>query len=256
MSVMSCTRRRRLRRANGTPAYWKKASPRPSPSRSPAATITSARRTLGCTGRSSSNKSKSGRMRAPPHATNNPADPGGRFGDFASHDVATYIEQLQTKVSAPSVKQQLGAACMLFDWLVIGQVVPGKSGLGRPQPDACREDRQDSGTRGRRVAQAARLHPCHDLSDLRDRALIATLTYSFARIRARKTKVEDLRPHGAAWTIRLHEKGGKQHSMPCHHALAEGVARLHRRRRCRRGPQGLAIPHCAGTTAARCPTSR
>ena len=56
------------------------------------------------------------------------------------------------------------------------------------------------------------------------RALIATLTYSFARITAAlKMKVEDLRPRGAGWTIRLHEKGGKQHSMPCHHALAEAL---------------------------------
>jgi integrase len=36
-------------------------------------------------------------------------------------------------------------------------------------------------------------------------------------------KVEDLRPRGAGWTIRLHEKGGKQHAMPCHHALAEAL---------------------------------
>ncbi len=51
------------------------------------------------------------------------------------------------------------------------------------------------------------------------RALIATLTYSFARIGAAlKMKVEDLRPRGAGWTVRLHEKGGKQHAMPCHHA--------------------------------------
>jgi site-specific recombinase XerD len=40
------------------------------------------------------------------------------------HDVATYIEELQTKVSAPSVKQQLAAIRMLFDWLVTGQVLP------------------------------------------------------------------------------------------------------------------------------------
>jgi integrase len=54
--------------------------------------------------------------------------------------------------------------------------------------------------------------------------LIATLTYSFARINAAlKMKVEDLRPRGAGWTIRLHEKGGKQHTMPCHHALAEAL---------------------------------
>jgi hypothetical protein len=40
------------------------------------------------------------------------------------HDVATYIEELQAAVQAPSVKQQLAAVRMLFDWLVIGQVVP------------------------------------------------------------------------------------------------------------------------------------
>ena len=66
--------------------------------------------------------------------------------------------------------------------------------------------------------------PTTTLRDLRDRALIATLTYSFARINAAlQMKVEDLRPRGAGWTIRLHEKGGKQHSMPCHHALAEAL---------------------------------
>src|SRR5215475_9947277 len=40
------------------------------------------------------------------------------------HDVGTYIEELQIEVSAPSVKQQLAAIRMLFDWLVLGQVVP------------------------------------------------------------------------------------------------------------------------------------
>jgi integrase len=66
------------------------------------------------------------------------------------------------------------------------------------------------------VAAAAGFHP--------HRALIATLTYSFARIGAAlKMKVEDLRSKGAGWQIRLHEKGGKQHAMPCHHALAEAL---------------------------------
>jgi integrase len=66
--------------------------------------------------------------------------------------------------------------------------------------------------------------PTDSIRDLRDRALIATLTYSFARIGAAlKMKVNNLRPRGAGWTIRLHEKGGKHHPMPCHHALAEAL---------------------------------
>jgi integrase len=70
-----------------------------------------------------------------------------------------------------------------------------------------------------------RLHdsiPADTVRDLRDR--VATLTYSFARITAAlKMKVEDLRPQGAGWRLRLHEKGGKHHTMPCHHALAEAL---------------------------------
>ena len=38
--------------------------------------------------------------------------------------VAAYIEQLQSRLAAPSVKLQLAAIRMLFDWLVVGQIVP------------------------------------------------------------------------------------------------------------------------------------
>jgi site-specific recombinase XerD len=38
--------------------------------------------------------------------------------------VAAYVEQLGQTHSAPSVKQHLAAVKMLFDWLVVGQVVP------------------------------------------------------------------------------------------------------------------------------------
>jgi hypothetical protein len=49
--------------------------------------------------------------------------------------------------------------------------------------------------------------PDTTLRDLRDRALIATLTYSFARIGAAlKMKVEDLRPRSAGWSIRLERR--------------------------------------------------
>jgi site-specific recombinase XerD len=37
--------------------------------------------------------------------------------------VAAYVEELGTSHSAPSVKQHLAAIRMLFDWLVVGQVV-------------------------------------------------------------------------------------------------------------------------------------
>ena len=139
-------------------------------------------------------------------------------------DVATYIETLQQTHSAPGVKQQLAAVRMLFDWLVTGQVVPMNPAA------AVRGPKHVVKTGKTPVLDAAEWRklidsiPTETVRDLRDRALIATLTYSFARITAAlRMKVEDLRPQGAGWRIQLHEKGGKEHAMPCHHALAEAL---------------------------------
>ena len=55
---------------------------------------------------------------------------------------------------------------------------------------------------------------------LRDRALIALMVYTFARVRAvLKMRTEDVFIHGRRTWVRLHEKGGKHHEMPCHHKL-------------------------------------
>jgi Phage integrase, N-terminal SAM-like domain len=40
-----------------------------------------------------------------------------------AHDVGAYIEAMQD-AAAPSIKQQLAAVRMLFDWLMVGQVMP------------------------------------------------------------------------------------------------------------------------------------
>jgi integrase len=55
---------------------------------------------------------------------------------------------------------------------------------------------------------------------LRDRALIGLMVYSFARIGAAiGMRVEDVYTQNRRLWVRLHEKGGKQHAMPCHHNL-------------------------------------
>lgn len=140
-------------------------------------------------------------------------------------DVASYIEARQQTHSAPDVKQQLAAIRMLFDWLIIGQIVPVNPAASVRGPKHVVKTGKTpvlEGTEWRCLLDA--IPADGNVRDLRDRALIATLTYSFARIGAAlKMKVEDLRPKGAGWQIRLHEKGGKHHTMPCHHALAEAL---------------------------------
>jgi integrase len=57
---------------------------------------------------------------------------------------------------------------------------------------------------------------------LRDRALMAVMTYTFARVGAVVAmRVEDYYPGGKRWWVRLREKGGKRHEMPAHHKLEQ-----------------------------------
>ena len=58
--------------------------------------------------------------------------------------VAAYVEQLGTSHAAPSVKQHLAAVRMLFDWLVVGQVVKSKSRIGGAGPEPHRQPGQNA----------------------------------------------------------------------------------------------------------------
>jgi site-specific recombinase XerD len=149
---------------------------------------------------------------------------GLTLGAIRPFDVAAWVNQLQETHGAPGVKQQLAAVRMLFDWLITGQGVPFNPASAVRGPKYVVKTGKTpvlDGAEWRRLIDSI---PTDTVRDLRDRALIATLTYSFARITAAlRMKVEDLRPQGAGWQVQLHEKGGKQHAMPCHHALAEAL---------------------------------
>jgi integrase/recombinase XerD len=59
---------------------------------------------------------------------------------------------------------------------------------------------------------------------LRDRAVIATMIYTFARVGAAVAmNVDDYYQQGKRWWVRLHEKGGKRHDVPAHHSLEEAL---------------------------------
>ena len=145
----------------------------------------------------------------------------GQDDATTSVDVPAWVNELQQKHGAAGVKQQLAAVRMMFDWLVTGQVVPMNPAAAVRGPKHVVKTGKTpvlDSAEWRRMIDSI---PAGTLRDLRDRALIATLTYSFARIGAAlKMKVEDVRPQGAGWEILLHEKGGKDHIMASHHELA------------------------------------
>ncbi|GLX91806.1 integrase [Pseudomonas fragi] len=145
-----------------------------------------------------------------------------RLADVAPLHVATWIELQTQTLAAPSVKQRLAAIRHLFDWLVVGQVVPHNPAASVRGPS---HTTRTGKTPVLDPAEARQLLDSIDLSTpagLRDRALIALMVFSFARIGAALSmKVEDVyTQHRRLW-VRLREKGGKQHAMPCHHSLEE-----------------------------------
>ena len=119
---------------------------------------------------------------------------------------------------APTIKQHLAAIRRLFDWLVVGQVVPWN-------PTAAVRGPTQVVKRGKTpVLQPGEVRLLLDSIDtsavggLRDRALMGVMLYSFARVSAVvNMDVDDYYQQGKRWWLRLCEKGGKHHALPVHH---------------------------------------
>ncbi len=132
--------------------------------------------------------------------------------------IAAYIEALCASRSAPTVKQHLAAIRMLFDWLVTGHIVSVNPAWSVRGP---RHVVKKGKTPVLTAGEARHLLDSIDTSTLiglRDRALIALMCYSFARVSAViGMNVDDYYQQGKRSWIRLHEKGGKFHEVPAHH---------------------------------------
>ena len=132
--------------------------------------------------------------------------------------VAAYIEQMTKVYSPATVKQALAAIRMLFDWLVVGQVVPFNPA------SSVRGPKHVVKTGKTPVLTASEARGLLDrintgaLVGLRDRALIGLMVYSFARVSAAVSmRVADYYTQGKRSFFRLHEKGGKYLMVPAHH---------------------------------------
>jgi site-specific recombinase XerD len=215
-----------------------------------------------------------------------------KLTDIRPAFVAAYLKELGATIAVPTVKQHLAAIRMLFDWLVVGQVLPfnpassvrapkyvvkqgktpvltadearllldtilparatvlavdpgrrtitvkleetGKEKVIEVGDDVrllAEEKRKTfrlsdlmAGDRLRLIYRNGALAALrqnsgqHALIDLRDRALIAVMLFSFARVSAViGMNVEDYVRKGKRHAFRLHEKGGKYHEVPAHH---------------------------------------
>jgi site-specific recombinase XerC len=135
--------------------------------------------------------------------------------------VAAYIEQLGAGMAKPSVKQHLAAIRQLFDYLVTGGILPSNPAGAVRGPKYVVKRGKTPVLSAEQARQLLDSIDVTELSGLRDRALIGVMVYSFARVSAAAAlRVEDYFEHGKRAWLRLHEKGGKRHEVPCHHNLA------------------------------------
>ncbi|MGH9396079.1 MAG: tyrosine-type recombinase/integrase [Terriglobia bacterium] len=160
----------------------------------------------------------------------------GELAGVQPFHVAAFIKELQGQLSPPTVKQNLAALRMLFDWLVTGHVLEANPAhavrgpkyvvkKGKTPVLTAEEAREllDSIKIVKREANSEEAESKRpDLVGLRDRALIGVMVYTFARVGAvLQMKVRDYFVQGRRGWVRLHEKGGKEHDVPCHHTLDE-----------------------------------
>lgn len=138
--------------------------------------------------------------------------------------IAKYIQELGEVVGAPTVKQHLAAIRMLFDYLVMGHVMainPAHAVRGPKYVTKIGKTPVLSKEETRILLDSININ---SIVGLRDRALIAVMVFSFARVSAVvKMDVGDYFPKGKRYWIRLHEKGGKYHEVPAHHKVEEYV---------------------------------
>jgi len=144
----------------------------------------------------------------------------GTLAEIRPLHVAAHVEALTRSHAPATVKQRLAAIRALLDWMTVGQAIPSNPAASVRGPrHVVRRGRTPVLARddARRLLESLRTDT---VVGLRDRALLALMVYSFARIGAAVAmRVEDFRPTGRRWAVRLHEKGGLAHEVPAHHNL-------------------------------------
>ncbi len=140
--------------------------------------------------------------------------------DITSVHIAAYVEHLSSQVSPPTVKQHLAAIRMLFDWLILGQVMPSNPASAVRGPKHVVKKGKTPVLSAPEVRQLFDSIDTTTLIGKRDRALLALLLYTFARISAALgMNTDDVFTQDRRTWVRLSEKGGKAHEMPAHHLL-------------------------------------
>ncbi len=140
--------------------------------------------------------------------------------------VRSYVDHLRPvrptdpPISAPTKKRVLAALRKFFDFAVMRHAIAFNPALSVRGP---KHQVVEGKTPEISVEQARKLLAIVDTAHvvgLRDRAILATMIYTGARVGAvAKLTVRDFYDAGGQWYFRFQEKGGKSREIPCRHDL-------------------------------------
>lgn len=137
--------------------------------------------------------------------------------------VAGYRDQLVREGMSPAtVKRHLSALRMLFSHMVTTGAMPYNPAREVKTQPVRRAEGKTPALDPQQMRQLFESFDPQKPIDLRDRALIGVMAYTFARVSAAcKLTAADYVDLGRQTLIKLREKGGVEREIPCHPALAE-----------------------------------
>jgi len=133
--------------------------------------------------------------------------------------VAAYIEKLlRDGLAKPAVKQHLAAIRIMFDWMVTSGVLAVNPASAVRGPKYVTKKGKTPVLTPNEARLLLKSIDVGENSGLRNRALLAVVVYTFARVSVvAGMNIEDYYQQGKRWWVRPHERGGKHHELPVHH---------------------------------------
>lgn len=148
---------------------------------------------------------------------------GDRIETITPLHISAWLDQLEADgCSVLTIKARLAAVRRVFQALAADRIIPSDPATVVRGPTYSAKRGKTPVLAPEEARQIIDNIDVTTLMGLRDRAIIATMLYSFARINAvLSMKREDAFVQQRRLWLRLHEKRGKLHEVPCNHTLEQ-----------------------------------
>ena len=138
--------------------------------------------------------------------------------------ISRYVDTLRSTLAPPTIKVHISALRKCFDHLVSEHVVATNPARSVESPRHVVRVGLTPVLDADQTRELLDSIPLDNICGMRDRAIIGAMVFTFGRVGAVVAMdVRDYHLSGRHRMFRLHEKGGKAHDVPAHHAAREYV---------------------------------